>query len=73
MKTVRAISVVLGAALAFALQAVSAQAAIKTQFVDYRHGNTPLKGYLTYDDAVRGKRPAVLLVHYRGGLQGSTL
>jgi len=33
MKTVRTISVVLGAALAFAQQAVSAQAAIKTPYV----------------------------------------
>ena len=73
MKTVPGISVVVGAALVFALQAGSAQAAIKTQYVDYMHGNTPLKGFLAYDDAISGKRPAVLLVHYRGGLQGSTL
>jgi dienelactone hydrolase len=52
---------------------VTAQAAIKTQYVEYMHGSTPLKGYLAYDDAASGKRPAVLLVHYRGGLQGSTL
>jgi dienelactone hydrolase len=55
------------------LFADSAQAAIKTQYVDYMHGSTPLKGYLAYDDAISGKRPAVLLLHYRGGLQGSTL
>ena len=52
---------------------VRAHAAIKTQYVEYMHGSTPLKGYLAYDDAASGKRPAVLLVHYRGGLQGSTL
>jgi dienelactone hydrolase len=73
MKTVPGISVVVGAALVFALQAGSAHAAIRTQYVDYMHGNIPLKGYLAYDDAISGKRPAVLLVHYRGGLQGSTL
>lgn len=50
-----------------------AHAAIKTQYVEYMHGSTPLKGYLAYDDATSGKRPAVLLLHYRGGLQGSTL
>ena len=49
------------------------QAAIRTQYVDCMHGSTPLKGYLAYDDAISGKRPAVLLLHYRGGLQGSTL
>lgn len=73
MKTVPGISVVAGAALVFALQAGSAHAAIRTQYVDYMHGTTPLKGYLVYDDATSGRRPAVLLLHYRGGLQGSTL
>jgi dienelactone hydrolase len=70
MKLVRLISIALGAALAFA---ASAQAAIKTQYVDYKDGTVALKGYLAYDDAQSGKRPGVLLVHYRGGLQGETL
>ncbi len=70
MKFVRLVSMALGAALAFA---ASANAAIKTQYVDYKDGNTALKGYLAYDDAQTGKRPGVLLVHYRGGLQGETL
>ena len=70
MKLTRLLSIAFGAALAFA---ASAQAAIKTQYVDYMDGNTPLKGYLAYDDAQTGKRPGVLLVHYRGGLQGETL
>jgi len=73
MKSVPGISVGLGVALAFALHAASAHAAIRTQYVDYTHGSTPLKGYLAYDDAIGGKRPAVLLLHYRGGLQGLTL
>ena len=73
MKTVPGISVGLVAALVLALQAGSAHAAIRTQYVDYMHGTTPLKGYLAYDDAIAGRRPAVLLLHYRGGLQGSTL
>ena len=67
------VSVGLGAALALLLQAGSAQAAIRTQYVDYMHGSAPLKGYLAYDDAINGRRPGVLLLHYRGGLQGSTL
>ena len=61
------------AILAFMLQASFAHAAIKTQYVDYMDGNTPLSGYLAYDDALSGKRPGVLLVHYRGGLQADTL
>lgn len=73
MKRVPGISAGLGVALVVALQAGSAQAAIRTQYVDYMHGGTSLKGYLAYDDAISGRRPAVLLLHYRGGLQGSTI
>src|SRR5437763_16914087 len=55
------------------LQMTGAQAAITTQYVDYMDGTTPLSGYLAYDDQATGKHPGVLLVHYRGGLQGETL
>jgi len=67
------ISVILAAAFATLCQASLAEAAIKTQYVDYKDGTTPLKGYLAYDDSKTGKRPGVLLVHYRGGLQAETL
>jgi hypothetical protein len=70
MKVLHLISALFAALL---LQTGFAQAAIKTQYVDYKDGNTPLKGYLAYDDSKTGKRPGVLLVHYRGGLQGETL
>jgi hypothetical protein len=73
MKGLRPISAIIAAALAMVLQAGIAHAAIKTQYVEYKDGNTPLKGYLAYDDSKTGKRPGVLLVHYRGGLQGETL
>ena len=73
MKLLRPISAMIAAALAMVLQAGFADAAIKTQYVDYKDGNTPLRGYLAYDDSKTGKRPGVLLVHYRGGLQGETL
>jgi dienelactone hydrolase len=69
----RLISVIFAAAVATVLTAGMAQAAIKTQYVDYKDGNADLKGYLAYDDSKTGKRPGVLLVHYRGGLQGETL
>jgi dienelactone hydrolase len=36
---------------------------VKTQDVEYRDGNTVLEGYLAYDDAIKGKMPAVLIVH----------
>ena len=45
-----------------------AQAAIKTQSVEYRDGDTVLEGYLAYDDAVKGKMPAVLIVHEWTGI-----
>jgi dienelactone hydrolase len=66
-------SAALCVALTLALHAVGAEAAIRTEYVEYMHGSTALKGYLAYDDAQGGRRPGVLLLHYRGGLQGSTL
>ena len=59
--------------IAFALSTSFAHAEVKTEYVSYMDGNVPLKGYLAYDDSKTGKRPGVLLVHYRGGLQGETL
>lgn len=40
-----------------------AQAALKGEEVDYKAGDTVLKGYLVYDDSISEKRPAVLVVH----------
>lgn len=73
MRTVRGIPLMLTLVASALLQAGIAHAAIKTQYLEYKHGDTPLKGYLAYDDSVQGKRPAVLLVHYRGGLSETTL
>jgi len=73
MSILRALSAVIAAVVALVLHGSPAQAAIKTQYIEYMHGSTPLKGYLAYDDAVTGKRPGVLLAHYRGGLQDPTL
>ena len=69
----RHLAIALIAALAGLFQMPLAQAAVKTQYVDYRDGDTPLSGYLAYDDKFSGTRPGVLLVHYRGGLQAETL
>lgn len=43
-------------------------AAIKEQQVDYKSGDTTLKGYLVWDDKISGKRPGVLVVHEFWGL-----
>src|SRR5580704_3790066 len=48
----------------------SAGAALKTQTVDYKQGDTVLEGYLSYDDAFTGKRPGILVVHEWKGLNG---
>jgi len=41
----------------------SPQAEIQGQEVTYRAGDTTLKGYLAYDDAISGQRPGILVVH----------
>jgi dienelactone hydrolase len=41
---------------------------IVTQPVEYKQADTVLEGYLAYDDASRGKRPGVLIVHEWWGL-----
>jgi dienelactone hydrolase len=41
----------------------AAQAAVVGEELDYRSGDTVLKGYLAYDDSIAGKRPGVLVVH----------
>jgi len=41
----------------------AAQAAIKEGPVEYKAGDTVLKGYLVYDDAMKERRPGVLVVH----------
>jgi dienelactone hydrolase len=51
------------AILGLCLMSFAAQAAVKGKEVSYQAGGTTLKGYIAYDDAFRGKRPAVLVVH----------
>jgi dienelactone hydrolase len=48
--------------------AVPAWAKVVGHEVEYRAGDTLLKGYLAEDTAVKGKRPAVLVVHEWWGL-----
>src|SRR5579871_2004665 len=66
-------SFLIAAAAGIVLQAGAAQAAMKTEWIDYKQGDTQLSGYLVYDDAVQGKRPAVLMIHDRSGLSEDTL
>jgi dienelactone hydrolase len=40
-----------------------AQGKVRTETVDYSHGDVQLQGFLAYDDERPGPRPGVLLVH----------
>ena len=51
-----------------AMGPVCAQAALHTQTVEYRDGETVLEGYLAYDDVSDAKRPGILVVHEWMGL-----
>lgn len=53
------------AALAAALPAA---AAVKTATVEYLDGDQTCEGFLAYDDAAKGKRPGVVVVHEWMGL-----
>ena len=44
------------------------EAAVQTQTINYSDGDTPLKGYLAWDNTIQGKRPGILVVHEWWGL-----
>jgi dienelactone hydrolase len=46
----------------------SAAAKVQHQLVEYKQGAATLEGYLAWDDAIKGKRPGVLVVHAWMGL-----
>jgi len=48
--------------------ATNVQANLHTETVEYKEGDTVLEGYLAYDDAIKGKRPGVMVVHEWTGL-----
>jgi len=54
--------------LALLCLAVTAEAAVKTKIVEYKQGDTLLEGYLAWDDAKKGDRPGVLVVHEWTGI-----
>jgi dienelactone hydrolase len=51
------------AALAACALGTSAAAEVQTKEIEYREGDTTLQGFLAWDDAAKGKRPGVLVVH----------
>ena len=57
-----------GAALTLIL-GTEVQAKLVTKTVEYQQNGTVCKGYLAYDDALKGKRPGVLVVPEWWGLE----
>ncbi len=54
--------------LFFAAGIKVADAAIVTENIDYPVEGTTMKGYMAYDDSIKGQRPGVLVVHEWWGL-----
>lgn len=52
--------------------AAPASAEIRTREVEYKQGDTPLHGFIAWNDAAQGKRPGVLVVHEWWGLNEHT-
>ena len=50
-------------ALALALSSMATVAAVQTREVTYEGGGVTMKGFIAWDDSVKGKRPGVLVVH----------
>src|SRR5690242_16680315 len=49
--------------ITFLLLSYGAQAMVQGKEVTYNNDDEILKGYIAYDDAIKGKRPGVLVVH----------
>jgi len=62
MKNLIPVSLVLGCCI------MTATAAIQTKTVEYKQGDTTLEGFVVWDDAIKGQRPGVLVVHQWMGL-----
>jgi len=46
----------------------SAYAALQEEAVTYKDGDTVMKGFIVYDDASKGKRPGIVVVHEWWGI-----
>jgi dienelactone hydrolase len=52
----------------FSVAAGYASAEIQTKLVRYKDGDVSLHGYFAWDDSIKGKRPAVMVVHEWWGM-----
>ena len=60
------------AAMFALLAAAQAFAAIKEEPVTYKDGEATMKGFIVYNDAIKGKRPGIVLVHEWWGVTKHT-
>jgi dienelactone hydrolase len=72
MQTSHLMAVAIATVLTAVSQGGAAGAEVKTQWIEYKQGETALRGYLAYDDSATGKRPAVLLAHDHSGMSSVT-
>src|ERR1700733_15596856 len=63
-----AIRIAVVAVVVVAAAAAPVHAKVQHQVVEYKQGDVVLEGYLAWDDAIKGKRPGVLVVHAWMGL-----
>jgi len=59
---------IMAGALSILAMVADANAAIKEEPVTYADGETTMKGFIVYDDAVNGKRPGIVMVHEWWGI-----
>src|SRR5215467_11156921 len=60
-------TIMMGALCVIAMVA-NANAAIKETPVTYTDGEATMKGFVVYDDAIKGKRPGIVMVHEWWGI-----
>ena len=60
-------TIIVGALWTMAMVA-NANAAIKEEPITYKDGETTLKGFVVYDDAITAKRPGIVMVHEWWGI-----
>ena len=56
------------AALCASAMAASAHATVREEPVTYQDGETTMKGFVVFDDAIQGKRPGIIMVHEWWGI-----
>ena len=50
-------------ALLFVSLFATAHAEVKNKTIEYKDGDTVMKGYIAWDDSIKEKRPAVIVGH----------